>query len=156
VTRLSCVTPPTPTLRPRSGQGGRWKLISHLTLNHLSLTADEDGAEALREILRLYDFRDSSETRAVIDSLLSVKSRRGVARAPSRDMGVFCRGIDVVMDFDDQRFTSSGVYLLASVLERFLSLYCSINSFSRLTATVRGRTGVLKRWPARAGDQVLL
>jgi type VI secretion system protein ImpG len=154
VAGLNCVTAPTATIRMR--EGGRWKLISHLTLNHLSLVDDADGAEPLREILRLYDFRDSPETRAIIDSVLSVRSRQGMARATSREMGAFCRGVDVAIDFDGERFTSSGVFLLAAILERFLSLYCSINSFSRLTATVRGRAGVLRRWPARAGDQILL
>src|SRR5690606_3726731 len=123
---------------------------------HLSLTDSEEGAEALREILRLYDFRDSSETRAVIDSILSVSARRGVARAPTRDMGAFCRGTDVTIEFDDQRFSGSGLFLLACVLERFLGLYCSINSFSRLTAKVKGRSGVLRTWPPRAGDRILL
>jgi type VI secretion system protein ImpG len=156
VTGATCLTAPTATLRPSIGRLSQWRLISHLTLNHLSLVDQEDGAEALREILRLYDYRDSSETRALINSLLSVRSRRGVARAPSRDMGAFCRGIDVQLEFDDQRFTSSGVFLLTAVLERFLGLYCSINSFARLTATVKGRTGVLRRWPARAGEKVLL
>jgi type VI secretion system protein ImpG len=156
VSKVVCMTPPTPTLRPDFGRGGRWRLVSHLTLNHLSLLDEDDGAEALREILRLYDFRDSSETRAVIDSVLNVSGRRGVARAPSRDMGAFCRGIDVTLEFDDQRFSGSGLFLLACVLERFLGLYCSINSFSRLTARVKGRTGVLRTWPPRAGDRVLL
>jgi type VI secretion system protein ImpG len=156
VTRIVCMTPPTPTLRPDFGPGGRWRLVSHLTLNHLSLLDSADGAEALREILRLYDFRDSSETRAVIDSILSISGRRGVARAPARDMGAFCRGIDVAVEFDDQRFSGSGLFLLACVLERFLGLYCSVNSFSRLTAKVKGRTGVLRTWPPRAGDRVLL
>ncbi|MDB5407388.1 MAG: hypothetical protein JWL84_2300 [Rhodospirillales bacterium] len=154
VAEVGCITAPTATLRMRNG--GRWKLISHLSLNHLSLADNADGAEPLREILRLYDFRDSPETRAVIDGILSVRSRSGMARAPSRDMAAFCRGVDVIIDFDEQRFTSSGLFLLASVIERFLALYCSINSFARLSATVRGRGGVLRRWPARAGDQVLL
>lgn len=156
IAKIVCMTPPTPTLRPDFGPGGRWRLVSHLTLNHLSLTDSEEGAEALREILRLYDFRDSSETRAVIDSILSVSGRRGVARAPARDMGAFCRGTDVTIEFDDQRFSGSGLFLLACVLERFLGLYCSINSFSRLTAKVKGRSGVLRTWPPRAGDRILL
>ena len=38
----------------------------------------------------------------------------------------------------------------------FLGLYASVNSFSRLTAAIKGRSEVLKTWPARAGDRVLL
>jgi type VI secretion system protein ImpG len=106
--------------------------------------------------LYLYDFRDSAETRAIIDSILSVRCERSVARAPGRDMGAFCRGLDVTIEFEGDRFSTSGLYLLAAVLERFLGLYGSINSFTRLTARIKGRSGVVRRWPPRAGNLVLL
>jgi type VI secretion system protein ImpG len=41
------------------------------------------------------------------------------------------------------------------VLERFLALYCSVNSFTKFVATVKGREGELRRWPPRAGEKVL-
>ncbi|WP_119459033.1 type VI secretion system baseplate subunit TssF [Rhodospirillaceae bacterium SYSU D60014] len=160
VTSVTCITPPTPTLRPPMREGGRWRLISHLTLGHLSLIDHEEGADALREILKLYDFRDSQDTRAIIDSVLGIRSRRGTARAPSQalsqDAGAFCRGVEIDIEFDDRRFSESGLFLLASVLERFLALYASINSFTRLTAKVRGRPGILRKWRPRAGDRILL
>ena len=156
VAAVTCITAPTSTLRPFGGGSGRWRLISHLSLNRLSLVNGGEGAEAVREMLRLYDFNDSSETRAIVDSVLSVKAVRGVARAPSRELGAFCAGNDVAIDFDDERFTSSGIFLLAMVLERFLAHQCSINSFSRLTVRVKGRSGLLRRWPPRAGDLPLL
>ena len=46
--------------------------------------------------------------------------------------------------------------VLASVLERFLGLYVSINSFSQLVARTRQREGILRRWPPRAGERTLL
>src|SRR5215216_503230 len=57
VSRVSCVTKPTPTLRPPLRRGAQWRLVSHLTLNHLSLVeSGNDGApDALQEILFLYD-----------------------------------------------------------------------------------------------------
>jgi type VI secretion system protein ImpG len=156
VRQIECLTPPTPTLRPPMREQGRWRLVSHLLLNHLSLADFEQGADALREILKLYDFRDSAETRATIDGITSITCARGTARAPGPDMGVLVRGIDVAIAFDAQRFTDNGLFLFASVLERFLPLYGSINSFTRLTATLKDRPGVLKHWPARTGEMVLL
>ena len=38
----------------------------------------------------------------------------------------------------------------------FFGLYASVNSFSRLTAAIKGRSEVFSTWPARAGDHVLL
>ena len=47
-------------------------------------------------------------------------------------------------------------FLLASVLERFIAHYASINAFTRLTAVLKGRPGALRTWSPRAGDLALL
>jgi type VI secretion system protein ImpG len=156
VAGVAAMMAPSPTLRLSTRKDNAWRLISHLNLNHLTLTDDETGAEALRELLRLYDFRDAAETQAMIDSVLSVKTRRGTARAPDAAMGALCRGLDITIDFDEQRASGAGIFLFAAVLERFFAHYASINAFTRLTATVRGRTGVLRTWLPRAGDLTLL
>jgi type VI secretion system protein ImpG len=64
--------------------------------------------------------------------------------------------VEVSAEFDEAQFIGAGVFLFASVLERFLALYASVNSFSQLVASTRQREGILKRWPARAGDQIVL
>lgn len=156
VKTVACLTAPTQTLRLPSRKESGWRLVSHLSLNHLSLSDPDGGAESLREILRLYDFRDAAETRAMINSIQSLKAVRGTARAPNRAMGVLCRGLEVSMEFDEAFTSGAGVYLLAAVLERFIAHYASINAYTRLTATLKGRTGVLHTWPPRAGDLALL
>jgi len=40
------------------------------------------------------------------------------------------------------------------VLERFLSLYVSVNSFNQLVAL--NKQGELKRWDPRTGEQTLI
>ena len=127
-------------------------MISHLCLNHLTITGGPEGGDALREILLLYDFADSAETRSLIEGVLSVRHRRVTGRLG----GAVCRGVEVVIELDEDRFSGGNVYLFAAVLERFLGLYASLNSFVRTVATLRGREGVLKRWPGRAGDKRLL
>jgi len=157
VSRIESVSGgPTRTLRPALKRGAAWRLISHLSLNHLSLTDEKEGADALREILTLYDFADSGETRAMIEGILSVRSRRVVGRVAGDLRGGFCRGVEVTLHFDEDRFAGSGLFLFASVLERFLGLYCSVNSFSKLIATTNKREGELRRWPPRAAETVLL
>ena len=156
MSRIVCLTPPTRTLRPALRRGALWRLISHLSLNHLSLVDNNDQADALREILKLYDFADSAETRKTIDGILSVRSRRVVGRAGGDLMGTFCRGVEITVQFDEERFSGSGLFLFATVLERFLALYCSVNSFSKFIATIKGREGELRRWPPRMGEKVLV
>jgi type VI secretion system protein ImpG len=156
VDKVVCLSAPTATLRPPLRHGAVWRLISHLNLNHLSITDAEQGADALREILRLYDFRDSAQTREMIDGIAGVWSRPITARMPGSRVGAMARGTEITVEFDPRRFAGSGIYLFASVVERFLALYCGINSFTCLRVTLRGREGELCRWPPRAGEQQML
>jgi type VI secretion system protein ImpG len=153
---LVCLTAPTRTLRPPSRHGARWRLVSHLVLNHLSLEGDE-AAAALREILKLYDFTDSPDTRSLIEGVVRVTSRRVVGRVRGkRDLEGFGKGVEVTVQLDEDRFSGSGLFLFACMLERFLALYATVNSFTRLVATTTQRKGELRRWPPRAGAKVLL
>jgi type VI secretion system protein ImpG len=154
IARVLCITAPTPTLRPPLGRATRWRLISHLVLNHLSITGADDGADAFRAILKLYDLQDSAQTRGLIDSLRRVDSRPGIARVPGPGIGGMCRGLDVEIEFEPALFETGQGFLLASVIERFLALYVSLNSFSRTTVLVRGRP--VRTWPPRAGSRILL
>ncbi|MGH7120920.1 MAG: type VI secretion system baseplate subunit TssF, partial [Acetobacteraceae bacterium] len=153
---VNCLSAPTPTLRPPLRERGFWRLVSHLSLGHLSVVGGEQGAHALKEVLRLYDLRDSAETRAAIEGLVGVSAQAGVARLPGGRLGAFCRGLDVTLEFDARSWQAAGPYLMASVLERFLALHASVNSFVRTRAILRGRTGTAASWPARAGARVLL
>jgi type VI secretion system protein ImpG len=156
VGRVRCVRKPTLTLRPKLGRGLQWPLISQLSLNHLSLTDDEQGIDSLRQILRLHDFAESAITRQQIEGVASISSRRVAGRA-SRGLGsAVCQGLEITVDFEESHFVGSGIFLFASVLERFMSMYASINSFTQLVARARGREGILRRWPPRAGDRTLL
>lgn len=157
---VECLTPPTQTLRLPGRNGARWRLMSHLNLNHLSLCDDGAeagaGAEALREMLRLYAVRDNEATRRSIESIKKVHHGRGVARVPYAGSDAFYHGVDIDIEFDRNGFPGGGMYLLASVLERFLGTACSINAFTRLTVRCTNQEDVLKTWPPRAGDLVLL
>ncbi len=68
----------------------------------------------------------------------------------------FCRGLEVTIEFDEEKYVGSGVFLFAAVLERFLGLYTSLNSFTQLIVKTQQREEILKRWPPRAGEQILL
>ncbi|QEL19740.1 type VI secretion system baseplate subunit TssF [Limnoglobus roseus] len=168
---------PTPTLRPmqkRVDVVGRdesirkmnyWRLISHLTLNHLSLvdTDPERGREALTEYLALYDFSDDQHpelreiARQVRDGVLAVDAGRDVAFVPgeSETVGGYARGLEVRLELDEEKYVGVGSYLFASVMERFFALAVSMNSFTRLTYRTRQR-GPIRGWSARAGEKTLL
>jgi type VI secretion system protein ImpG len=154
VAALNAVTAATPTLRPPLREAGFWRLVSHLSLGHLSVTGGGEGAAALKEVLRLYDLRDTAETRAAIEALTGIGAAPGTARAPGR-IGAFCRGLNVSLEFDARGWQAGGLYLLAAVLERFLALHGTVNSFTRTRVGLRGRAGTVAAWPARSGTRVL-
>jgi type VI secretion system protein ImpG len=154
VSALNAVTAATPTLRPPLREAGFWRLVSHLSLGHLSVTGGTEGAAALKEVLRLYDLRDTAETRTAIEALTGISAGPGTARAPGR-AGGFCRGLDITLEFDPRAWQVGGLYLLASVLERFLALHGTVNSFTRTRVTLRGRPGAAAAWAARSGTRVL-
>ncbi len=68
---------PPPRLRPPLREKGFWRLVSHLSLGHLSVTGGEDGAVALKEVLRLYDLRETAETRTAIEALTGISASAG-------------------------------------------------------------------------------
>jgi type VI secretion system protein ImpG len=113
----------------------------------------------LQEILRLYNFSGSTYSERQIQGIATVDSRRHFARVASEDGlgGVsFARGTLVDIEFDEEQFVGGGVYLFAAVLEYFLGLYVSINSFSQLRVRSRQRKEVLRQWPPRAGRKILM
>lgn len=156
IASIACLTAPTPSWRAPLREHHSWRLVSHLSLAHLSIVGGPAAAESLRETLRLYDFRDTGETRAAINALVSVQSRGATARVPGERPGCFCRGLDVTLEFDARAWETGGLFLLASVLERFLALHATVNAFVRSTATRRGHPGATARFPPRAGARVLL
>ncbi len=154
VRRIVALHKPTRTQRPPLEGRMLWSLISHLSLNYLSLT--DDNGEALRKILELYDFSGSPELKKQIGGIAAVKSSRHFARVTSGQGISFARGTRVELEFDEDRFSGGGVYLFASVLEKFLGLYVSMNSFSQLVARSRQRKEPLAEWPPRAGHSILI
>ncbi|MCA9512973.1 MAG: type VI secretion system baseplate subunit TssF [Myxococcales bacterium] len=168
VRRIVALRKPTAPHAPPIGAGARWRLVSHLALNHLSLSgapggslagrpeAAGDALVALREILRLYDFDDSPVTRQRIAGIASMRTRAVVRRIAHARGGGFARGIEVELGFDPSQYTGAGVLLFASVLERFFALYASVNSFTQTVASLEGQATPLKRFPPRVGAQALL
>jgi len=150
VSRINSLIKPIPTRRPSLGAALQWRLISHLSLNYMSIV--QGGEDALREILSLYDFDNSPATRQQINGIVSLSSQHITKR-----MGQgFCRGVEVTIEFDEDKFVGTGLYLFASILERFLAQYVSVNSFSKLIVKTIQKKEAIKQWPPRNGNRVLL
>ncbi len=157
LSRVRCLTKPTETIRPPQRRAAQWRLISHLNLNYLSLVSGETVIpEALQEILHLYNFNDSSVTRKQILGITGISSRKVIRKIGGRVGAGFVRGMETTVTFDEEQFVGSGMFLFACVLERFLGLYASLNSFNQMVLRTEQREEDVKQFPARAGEQDLL
>lgn len=154
LSKVQSLIKPTMPVRPPLGGEMQWRLISHLSLNYLSLI--DGGPKALQEILMLYDFSNSGIIRQQIEGITKVHSRRVTRRSSSLGWNGFCRGMEVTIEFDEARYVGSSVFLIASVLEKFLGLYASLNSFTQLVARTQQQERPLKQWAPRAGEQILV
>jgi type VI secretion system protein ImpG len=169
-TRVSarCVRRPSAPVRSTLARGLDWRFVSYLGMNYLSLVNEGmDGdlsrshnADSLREILEVYNFSEDPAFRRKLQGMRSVSSSPMRARIRMRrghdTIPVFCHGTSVTLDFDEEPFATSGLFLFAAVLERFLALYAPINSFTQVTATTDDGRRVLRQWAPRSGEQILI
>jgi len=152
-----CVAGPSPPRASHAQGETAWRLISHLSLNYLSLcnTDDKQGAAALRELLGLYADLGDPATSKQVNGLRSVASKPIVR--PLFGQGPVCliRGIEVNLECDESAFQGTGAFLLGVVLERFFAKYVAINSFTETTLRTLQR-GEIVRWPMKSGQRPVL
>ena len=132
VSNIKCLDGPSRPTEVASDGSAPWRLISHLSLNYLSLL-DSDGPErgaALREMLGLYANLSDPARRKQIEGVLACRGRPVVRRMPIPGPISFGRGLQIDVTLDDSAFEGIGVFVLGAVLERFFAKYTSLNSFT--------------------------
>lgn len=158
VRAIRCLTRPRRPIRAGFGDDRSWRLIAHLALNRLSL-ADVEG---LRGLLDIYNTANPQrdphlfeQMRRQIDSVTAVRAETVQERFGPLTRRCFVHGTDYALTVDETGFLA-GAYLFGTVLDRFLALYASANSFVRLRMESEQRKGPIGQWPARAGSSLLI
>jgi type VI secretion system protein ImpG len=152
--RIGAVVRPTAVRQPMMGKDLLSRLVSQLSLNYVSLV--DGGADALREIMHLHCAWQTETNLQQISGIQRVESRASHARMV-KDFGMgIARGRRVEIEFAEDRFTGAPLFLFASVIERFLAMYASVNSYSQLVARSTRRHGPLREWAPRSGWKTLL
>ena len=152
VTATRVVAGPT---RPRASVAegeAAWRLISHQSLNYLSLldTDERGGAAALRDLLALYADQTDTVLRKQVDGVRSVTAKSVLRRVPAPGPICFARGLEVTVTLEERGFEGTGVFVFGSVLEQFFARYVGINSFTETVVRTVER-GEVMRWPVRIG-----
>ena len=152
VESVRCVAGPTPPHESHAWGGTSWRLISHLSLNYLSITntGEGEGAAVLRELLQLYSHLSDAAQSRQIEGVRSISSAPIVRPLPVAGPSSFVRGLELSLDCDETAFEGTSVFLLGTVLEQFFAKYVSINSFTETVLRTPQR-GQVMRWPARLG-----
>jgi type VI secretion system protein ImpG len=153
VRTIKLLRKPTPSCRFDHQRDAQWRIISHLSLNHLSLSGN--GLAAFQEMLSLYDLPRTAVSRRQIEGLRAIEQRDQTVWMPGKPFACFVRGQEVRLTIDESNFVGSGLDIFARCIDRFLGLYVSLNSFSQLVI-VSSRTGEeLIRCAARNGELIL-
>lgn len=157
VNSIRCVTGPTPPKPSLAHAPGEmvWKFLSHLGLNYLSITGEDEGAGALREMLRLYGDSSEPAVEKQIEGVRAIRSSPIVRQLSTSGPLTFGRGLEIRLTLDEDAFEGVGVYLLGAVLEQFFAKYVSINSFTETVLHTLQRQEVM-RWPTRIGRRHIL
>jgi type VI secretion system protein ImpG len=134
ITAFENLTQPTLDLHPRSlaptdarrqEDNFLWKIVSHLSLNFMTIAS----LKALRGILELYDWTGTDANRRRIAGL------RNVSWAPKEILyrSAVIRGAEVTVEVQDGYFADEGdLCLFGLVLSEFFATYATINSFVHL------------------------
>jgi type VI secretion system protein ImpG len=157
ITSVRVVKGPSRPLSAQREGNVAWRLINQFTLNHLSLndTDKEQGAAAIRELLRLYTHEGDNTLNKQIDGVRSLTTRPIVRRLPMPGPIAFGRGVQIEVEVDELAFQGSSAFLFGCVLERFFARHVSMNGFTELRVRSQTRGEIMTGRP-RCGTRPIL
>jgi type VI secretion system protein ImpG len=153
VKQINFLRKPSPTYRFERGRGAHWRLISHLSLNHLSL--GQKGIEAFQETLRLYDLPRSVINEKMLAGVVAIDHESTSKWLSGKPFACLARGIEVTLTIDEDNFVGSGLHVFANIMDRFFALYVHINSFTQICLKSKKSGEVLLKCQPRSGDSSL-
>ncbi len=151
---IALLRKPSPSLSFPRGRGAQWRLISHLSLNSLSIT--QVGLPALKEMLRLYDLPRSAVTARQIDGIVGLSNAPTTTWLAGRHFGSVVRGVKILLTIEEASFVGTGIATLVAVLDRFFGLYVTANSFTQLVVLSSESGEVLIQCEPRSGESPLV
>lgn len=155
-TTITCLSRPTPPIPPSLDGESQWRLISQLSLNHLSLSGNQQAILALKELLQLYSGLNKAKSHPEINELADITYEPVMRRWGQDAWRGFIQGLSITLTIDEMPYAGQGGFMLSCVLKEFFNLYVSLNSFTELTLISSQSDGIWKRWPAKIGSQPLL
>ncbi|MHB1400685.1 MAG: type VI secretion system baseplate subunit TssF [Trichloromonadaceae bacterium] len=146
--QFSNITRPTRLLPPPRRRDYRLALISHLTINHNSLTS----LEAFKQLLSLYDWTEQPQNQRRIEGIRDI----AMTAVDRIKRGALLRGLEIRLTLQAENYLSEAdVHLFGTVLHHFLSMYASVNAFVQ-TRIVLHPSNREMTWEPLLGENFLL
>jgi type VI secretion system protein ImpG len=157
VSRVDALRGPTAPTSRRAGGDPGWRLVGHLTHNHIDLAGSDPqaAAMALRRQLSLHGPQDDKAWQRQVDGIRSLSVSSVVRRLPFAGPLTHGVGSAITLEVDDLAFQGASAFALACVLERYFARGSAINSFTQLTLRTAQR-GEVMRWPPRSGTREIV
>jgi type VI secretion system protein ImpG len=156
ISKITCITKPTSQIYTPDDGESMWRLISMLSVNHLSVSAGSASLKALKETLLLYAQMSGNFRHNEIDALVGIEAHPISRRLGHEAWRGFVSGLKITLTVNERAYTGESAFLLAGVLRTFFALQTSINSFVQLQLNSVQRQGEWMSWQPLHGDQIIL
>ena len=145
---------PTIAIEPPSNAKNLWQMVSHLSMNFLSIVSLKN----LKELLKIYLPNDDQDRPRLVSNQKRIEGIVAISNTPVDRIsrGRIMRGQQIDMSVDVQQFTGLGdVYLFGALMDNFFSSYSSMNIFTQFNLK-EVNTGVTFKWAAKIGNRTLI
>ena len=106
----------------------QWRIISHLSLNNMSLMQGETVSH-IKELLELYNLPKSKENQMIIDSIKKIDFTPAQKIINGKPYPLFVRGISIQLGLNPDGFRGQSIYIFSQLLTRIFNLKVQMNSY---------------------------
>lgn len=138
---------------PLSGSS-RWRLVSQLSLNHLSFSEGPQALAALREMLALHNLGANPAIQQQISGIQALDSERITSHVGQDAWRGWRNGLQLTLTLNPDNFAGSSPVLFAGVLAHFFARYASTNRFVRTVLRLHDRE--ITPWQPQVGSLLAL
>ena len=151
---LSLLRQPTRTARFEYTGDERWRLISMISLNFLSLAAQD--AQLMKEYLSLYDITQSASNKKLVEGIVSITTSIEARRIQRLPQPGFVRGTVITININQNRFAGVSIRQFAHLLAHVFGYHASLNSFVEVAISDATTKEEIYRCQPRSGLSPLI
>ena len=119
---------PNPPYYFEQNKQEQWRIISHLSLNMMSLM-NGDAVAHLKELLELYNLPKSRENQILIEAIQTLDFELTQKLVDSQPFPLFVRGVKVRLGIHAEIFRGHSIYIFSQLLAQVFNLKVQMNSY---------------------------